>query len=446
VGVEAPTPPSARPDIVHSWRRSTLSGVEPRTKPQIDPTLDFDNDSRLLRSAIPVLEELGQEIAEAKLCVLLADREGRIVRSVIDDASLARRIENLGIVPGARFDEDTVGTSSLGTPLEVRRGVVVNGPEHFLEGLRHLSCYGSPILHPATGRVEGILDMTVEGERADPLFIPFIDRAVREIERRLLDGSKVSQQRLVAAFQDTAAPPHAAMAAIGMDMLLHNNVAANLLNSTDYVLLREIAAELHPGERRTISIELACGEPAQVAAESIPGSEGGAIFVVVPLLPNAVPVPRGSHVNVAQSRFSIEISEAARMGGPVAVCGEPGSGRSAVAREVAGAAAAWLDASEVTQLGETAWVQRLLEVARTTAVAIVVEHVEALPEAAIPALTALVESDGGPRVVLTSRPLDDLPLVVAALVARCPGRIDIPPPSSAPARAWLDCASDARET
>ncbi|AEV73571.1 transcriptional activator of acetoin/glycerol metabolism [Mycolicibacterium rhodesiae NBB3] len=424
--VAAATPPSARPDIVMSWRRSTLSGLEPTMSPQIDLTLDLDDDSRLLRSATPVLEELGQEIAGAGLCLVLADRDGRIVRSVIDDSLFARRVEDLGIVTGARFAEDAVGTTSLGTPLEVRRGVVVNGPEHFLEQLRRLSCYGSPIVHPATGRVEGILDMTVEHERADPLFIPFVDRAVRQIEHRLLDGSKVSQQRLVAAFQNALSPPHAALAAIGMDMLLHDNVAANLLSSTDYVLLREIAAELRPGERRMINIELACGEPAQVAAESIPASEGGAIFVVVPLLPNAAPIPRGRHVSAAQSRLSIEISEVARIGEPVAVCGEPGSGRSTVAHEIAGTAAACLDVSDITQMGEAHWMRRLTEAA-STASAIVVEHIDSLPESMIPALTRLVETNSRPRLILTSRPLEDLPLTVAALVGRCPGRIDIPP-------------------
>ncbi|QNJ96518.1 transcriptional regulator (plasmid) [Mycolicibacterium fluoranthenivorans] len=425
--VEAAIPPSTRPDIVMSWRRSTLSGVDPGMSPRIDVTLDFDHDSRLLRSAMPVLEELGQEITGAGLCLLLADRDGRVVRSVIDNSLFARRIEDLGIVSGARFAEDSVGTSSLGTPLETRRGVVVNGPEHYLERLRRLSCYGSPIIHPATGRVEGILDMTVEDERADPLFIPFVDRAVREIERRLFVGSKVSQQRLVAAFQDTVAPSHAAVAAIGMDMLLHNNVAANLLGSTDYVLLREIASELRPGERRTINVELACGEPAQVTAESIPASEGGAIFVVVPQLPDAGPVPRGAHVRAAPPRLSVEISEAATLGGPVAVCGEAGSGRSTVAHEVAGVAAVWLDACEILQLGETRWVKRLTEVASTAASAIVVEHVDSLPESTVPALTRLLEDGDGPRLILTSRPLEDLPPAVAALVARCPGRIEIPP-------------------
>lgn len=420
-------PPTSRPDIVMSWRRSALSGVSPDKPPQLDLAPDVDGDSPLLRSAMPVLEELGAEIADTGLCLLLTDRDGRIVRSVIDNTALARRIEGLGVVAGARFSEDAVGTTSLGTPLEVRHGVVVNAAEHYLESLRRLSCYGSPIIHPATGRVEGVLDMTIEDERADPLFVPFIDRAVRDIERRLLDGSRVSQQRLVAAFQDTVAPPHAALVAMGTDMLLHNNAAANLLSSTDYVVLGEIVSEMRPGERRTITIELACGESARVNAQSVAGSEGGAIFVVHPTLATANPVPRGSHVDAAVPRLRAEISRLARASGAVAVCGEPGSGRSTVADEIAGAAAVRLDVCDLIRVGEREWLTRLAEAANASPPAIVVEHLESLPESMVPAVTPLVDRDSGPRLVLTSRPVDDLAAGIAAVVARCPGRIDIPP-------------------
>jgi transcriptional regulator of acetoin/glycerol metabolism len=408
-----------------------LSGVQPHLCLPVDLADDIDGESRLLRSAAPVLEEIGDEIAGTGLIVLLADREGRVVRRVLDNSQVERRIDDFGIAMGARFSEDAVGTSSLGTPLEVRHGVAVNGAEHYLERLRGLSCYGAPIIHPATGRVEGALDMTVEADTVDPLFTPFVDRAVRDIERRLLDGSKVSQQRLVAAFQDVAPHSRAAVAAVGVDMLLHNAAAANLLSSNDYVVLREIAAELRPGGHRVIDIELACGEPARVEAQSICGSEGGAVFVVRPVLPSASPVPRGVLVGAAAARLAAEITEIAeiaRSRGAVAVCGEAGSGRSTAAREIAGTRpTVWLDASHVAVEGRAQWLRRLTNVSDDTSTAVVVEHVESLPEPILPVVTRFVDGHLGPRIILTSRPVADLPPAVAAVVARCPSRLDIPP-------------------
>lgn len=432
-GVKAVLPDSndvsqMRPEIAMSWRRSRLSGVAPHQSLPVDFADGIDGDSRLLRSAEPVLEQLGDEIAGTGLIVLLADRDGRIVRRVFDDSRAERRIDGFGIATGARFSEDAVGTTSLGTPLEVRHGVAVNGTEHYLERLRHLSCYGAPIIHPATGRVEGALDMTVEADTADPLFTPFVDRAVRDIERRLLAGSRVSQQRLVAAFQDFAPHSHAAVAAVGVDMQLHNTAAANMLSSNDYVALREISAELRPGERRVIDIELACGEPARVEAQSICGTEGGAVFVVRPVLPSASPVPRGSLVGTVAAHLGTEVAEIARSRGAVAVCGEAGSGRSTAARQIAGTRRIlWLDASQIAVEGTARWLRRLTDARNDTSAAVVVEHVESLPEPILPAVARLVDGDLGPRIILTSRPMADVPPIVAAVLARCPGRLDIRP-------------------
>ncbi|MDJ0113615.1 Fis family transcriptional regulator, partial [Rhodococcus erythropolis] len=126
------------------------------------------------------------------------------------------------VVNGSRFGEEHAGTNALGTPLEVGRSVVIHGDEHFLDSLKGLSCYGQPILHPVTRRVEGILDMTGVVSQANPLFAPFLARAAADIEKRLLEGSKASEQRLVDAFQRVSHQRHIAVAAIGDDILLSN--------------------------------------------------------------------------------------------------------------------------------------------------------------------------------------------------------------------------------
>jgi transcriptional regulator of acetoin/glycerol metabolism len=416
-----------RPEIEVSWRRSVLSGVRPSLSLPVDLIDDFDDDSRLLRSAQPVLEELGVQIAGTGLCVLLADRDGRVVRRVFDSPVVERRIDQAGIANGARFSEDTVGTSSVGTPLEIRRGVVVNGADHYIECLRRFSCYGRPIIHPPTGRTEGVLDMTIEASTVNPLFVPFVDRAVRDIEHRLLDGSKVSQQRLIAAFQDIAPQHHAAVAAVGVDMLLHNNAALNLLGPTDYAVLREIAAEMRPGESRIRALELASGVPVRIEAESISGSEGGAVFVVRPVNRSTPVIRRGRSGNTVAG-VDAEVAALARATGAVAVCGEPGSGRTTAARDIVGTARAqWLDAACFAVEDQRLWLEWLTAAGGGDAEMLVVEHVEALPVALVPVLCQLVDAGGLPRPIVTSCPVNDLPPAVAALIARCPGRLDIPP-------------------
>lgn len=100
-------PSPSRPEIALSWRRSALSGIQPDSSVSIN-VAEFDDDSRLLRSAAPVLEELGESISATELCVALANRDGQVVRRVFGDPTVVGRFENYGLVTGALFSEDIV--------------------------------------------------------------------------------------------------------------------------------------------------------------------------------------------------------------------------------------------------------------------------------------------------------------------------------------------------
>ncbi|AQA22830.1 fis family transcriptional regulator [Rhodococcus sp. MTM3W5.2] len=288
-----------RPEIALSWKRSALSGVGPGDGFDADPATDLDLSSRLLRAARPILDEVAIQIAGTGLCLLLADRDCRIVARVFDNHQVERKMEKLGAVIGSRFGEDTAGTNAIGTPVEVRRGIVINGEEHYLERLKGLSCYGHPILHPVTHRVEGILDMTCIAPQVNSLFAPFLQRAAADIERRLLEGSRASEQRLVDAFQRVSPQRHVAVAAIGEDILLSNRTALDLLDVADHAALRGLAADLLPDQSRTVNLELASGQLAKVQADRIAGTNGAHCFWSSRCIDHtyrsgAVPTVRGS--------------------------------------------------------------------------------------------------------------------------------------------------------
>ncbi|UQX12705.1 hypothetical protein [Candidatus Mycobacterium methanotrophicum] len=274
-------PEGMRPEIALSWRRSMLSGLKPDAPLNPEPA-DFENDSPLLRSARPVLDEMADEIAGTGVSVLLTDRDCRLVRRVVDGSQVRRRMDRLGFLDGSQFSEDVVGTSGLGTPAEVRQSIMVNGAEHYAEQFKSLSCYGHPIFHPATGRFEGILDLTVEAPEVNPLVVPFINRAVHDVEHRLVVGSRASQERLVNAFEDIPPQPEVAVAAVGADTLLSNQLAVDLLDPSDHAKLRQIAADLRPGQVRMVDIELSSGEPVCVEAKSVAGADGGTVFLIRP--------------------------------------------------------------------------------------------------------------------------------------------------------------------
>jgi sigma-54 dependent transcriptional regulator, acetoin dehydrogenase operon transcriptional activator AcoR len=235
----AETVPS-RPDIAASWRRASLAGVEHNGRyPRLVPC-DIDRQSSLLVGAGPVLEQLEASLTGTGYSTILGDRECRIVRRWFDDPRTREGFDALNIREGASLLENTIGTNALGTVFETRRPVVIHGAEHFAEPLRPFSCYGHPIRHPLTRRIEGVLDISAMVETASPLLTPIIDRAVRDIEQRLLDGSRISEQGLLAAFQAASGRKHAVLA-IGEDIVMCNQAASDLLSPSDIALLRVLA-------------------------------------------------------------------------------------------------------------------------------------------------------------------------------------------------------------
>lgn len=410
-----------RPDIALSWQRSRLCGVDPGADLDADPHVEVDSAGRLLHAARPILDELAAQLSGTGLAVLLADGDGRIVSRVFDGRATARWFERAGVVVGSLLGEDRAGTNALGTPLELKRPIVINGREHYLERFKDMSCYGQPIIHPVTRRVEGVLDLTARGAEANPLFAPLVARAVADIEARLLAGRRAAQQRLIDAFQRAPAQRNIAVAAIGGDVVLANPAAMDLFDQADHHTLRELASDLRPGATRRIGLELSSGERAIVEADGIPGTDGGALFVV--RLGSAQPVPRTR--TRAGDRLRDRLRAVAAGQGAVVVAGEPGTGRSTVIGELfADAEAVRVDAADLSEQGAAECLRAACE---SRPAFLVIDDVDRLAPEAVDVVADLVRTAHMPRVVLSSGPgVADTP-ELSALLAACPHRVNLPP-------------------
>ena len=117
-----------------------------------------------MQAAAPVLKELSEQFEGFEVGALLADRSATLVAGCFGTAALKREMDRLGAIPGVKFSEEHSGTNAIATPFETRTGLFVAKGEHFLASMGHYFCYGIPILHPMTQRVEGVLDvMTARG-------------------------------------------------------------------------------------------------------------------------------------------------------------------------------------------------------------------------------------------------------------------------------------------
>lgn len=311
-----------REDIAQSWRRVAMSGLDPCA--EFDTGIhDVDPRSSLLMGATPVLEDLEEHLRGSNFSTLLVDRDCRVVRRWFDDPRLGSGLDSLKVTVGASLLEETIGTNALGTVMVTRQGISINGREHFAQALQGFSCYGHPIRHPLTKRIEGVLDITTIAEQTSPLLPPLVSRAVHDIEQRLLDGSRTSEKSLLQAFQGAAGLRRRAILAIGEDIVLSNHAANDLLSPGDIALLRALAEETHR-EEQTLELTLESGDAVSIEISRVGGARRGALLRVDRV--------SGDRARAVQSRTRTQLT---KVGAPRLVTGVPGTGRTTRARELA---------------------------------------------------------------------------------------------------------------
>ncbi|MFE5909310.1 sigma-54-dependent Fis family transcriptional regulator [Streptomyces wedmorensis] len=425
-----------RPQISQSWRRSLLSGLRPDASLDLTPRDDFDRRGRLHIAAAPVLDQVAQELHGTGFGVLLADCRARIVARRFGDTSLESAFDRAGVVVGSQFLEETTGTNSIATVFELRRGVTVLGEEHYIESLKTFSCYGHPLISRMTGRLEGVLDISCPAELSNPLLAPFLTRAAREIEQRLLHGAREAEQRLLSAYQNASIGGRRTVAALSEGVVMASAAAMELLSPSDHAVLRGIAGEL-PSRGRSArrEVELSSGRTVVVDFRPVPGT-GGVLVEIHDPAEHRMPVPRGQRGKAAATvgeTKDFDRYRAARR--PVLICGEPGSGRTSTATALTeGHVVRRLDAVELVRTGTTDLTARIAA-DDDGADVVLIEDVQLLPPELVTQAARLLRSrdsgdgpaDTGPWTVLTSAPVPRLPSEHAALAARCLTRIELPP-------------------
>ena len=411
-----------RPEIELAWHRAKLSGLDPGMDVRETAISDVEKRSSLSIAAGPVLDEMVDELADTRFSILLADRTSRIIDRRVNNRASGVALDRVLAVPGFQYLEELSGTNSLATTFELRRPISVTGEEHFLEALRCFCCYGAPIIHPVTHRLEGVIDISGPVADATTLLGPYLMRATRGIEQRLLEGSRVAEKQLLAEFQAHGSRRHAVLA-LGEDMVLANTAAVDLVKGADHVALRAIAADLSTHSPYECSLMLTSGTEVSVRGRLIAGTLGGALFEIVETPGAGTSRPSGARParTVAVTSDELSTQEQART---ILVTGEPGTGRTTTARTLGGAECAVFDAAD-SIVDEEKW---FLDV-RSALLGdkpVVIDNVDALNSRLAGLLTSPVRISRNP-VVLTGAPLSALDDPQRALTSLALTRHDLQP-------------------
>ena len=161
---EALRVPLSAPWIERSWQRCLDSGHSPRERlafdglpPQALQRVQESNQS-LVQAARPVMERLGQAIANTRYFAILTNAQGIVVdvNGPIDRSD--RRADVIARI-GVNLSEAHVGTTAIGAALFEGQAVWLHRGEHFFEDNAAYSCAGAPLFGP-DGHCVGMLDLT----------------------------------------------------------------------------------------------------------------------------------------------------------------------------------------------------------------------------------------------------------------------------------------------
>ncbi|HEY6408966.1 MAG TPA: GAF domain-containing protein, partial [Ktedonobacteraceae bacterium] len=191
--------------ILESWRRCQALQVNPaRRFAPLAIAREFqlyqlrEASEPLIRAARSVLAWLTDFLADSGYVVVLSDAKGRLLH-VTGDAGIIRRLEHIDFIPGGNWSEAAAGTNAIGTALADGHIVQLMAAEHYCDGWQDLTCTATPIRHPFTGEVMGVLDVTGDYRLIRSFLTNSLAAAALEIQqemRTLLTATSTSSREL----------------------------------------------------------------------------------------------------------------------------------------------------------------------------------------------------------------------------------------------------------
>ena len=424
---ESPAPESVRDTILASWRRSQdLHVAADKIEMSFEP--DVQLDTRLSRSALPVLRTLGQQLQGQSVSVILTDASGLVLTRITGDRALESHLDQVLLAPGFSYAEKFVGTNGIGTALEMGGPAHVFGHEHYAEHLEDLACAGVPILHPITGRLVGAVDFTCWRRDAGALLLTLAKTTAEQIRQSLLADAGSSELGLFREYLRTCGRGAGIVFALNNDVVMLNDFARTVIDPVDQAALLARASEtLTNGRPSSVVVNLPSGQTARMYSRPVDTGDLPAGIVAHVKLDPPAPRPRNSSREVRLPLPGIvgtgppwlkaceEVERAFRSGEWLAVEGEPGVGKLAVLtavqlrRQPVGRLVV-LDAFD--DADDSKWMASVRRAASGDADSLVVRHVDSLDARRLRALSSALE----PAHV--TKP--DRPLWVAVTLAHGP--------------------------
>jgi hypothetical protein len=383
------------------------------------------------------LDQLQHELAHLGVAVLLSNRSGRIVARRVDSSRQRDRLDDSYAAEGFNYSEETVGTNGLGTSLEEKQAVFVQGAEHFNDVLHGFACTGVPIPSPRGGTVAGSLSLASAADSSNEMMLSLTKLAAHQISQALRDIVFARERVLAAAYARRCGVNSGPSMLLTGDSVLSDTALLPLLNPTDHVALWELVCQ-HKWTDSPAYFEVSlAGSPVVVEVHRMDDSDGSAYLLEFPPEARKQPANRVVSSRATSSTaevhpdpdISMRVLAAAVKAEVVALSGKPGSGRLHTSSRVALAnnkETLTLDATAFGLGAQCDWATRA-DAAVRDGQYVVIRHFERLPDEAFPVIDALARAGGGGHgMTIANVDRTRAPGEVLALLDRLAVTIELP--------------------
>jgi transcriptional regulator of acetoin/glycerol metabolism len=404
-----------RPEILASWRRSLSCVVDPIA---VEPECVhlFDANSRLTAAAVPVIDKAYEMVEPGTAALVLTDGEGTVVRRWHAGGRSGLVLGEPYSQPGHSLAEASVGTNAVGIVRETERSIVLGGPEHFSESFLPLVCAGSPIFHPITSKLIGILDVTCARTEAHAVLLPWITGLAADVQREFLQQASRNDRLLLQEYiRASRGPGQVPVICLNDRTIIATPPAARMVNGIQQAFLWEQAARaISRAQDETFELPLDDGASVTLHCHPILNA-GETVGALVRLLDRRGPAPRSGPLSPAGARTGArsvawrhgceEFARGAELGVPLLLRGEPGAGKVTLARAGLAGEVSLVDAAAVGTEDFRTWLIALqARLEGDTGAPLVLRHLNALDPPQRRSVIGLIErreSLGGPPLIVT---------------------------------------------
>ncbi|MFB6465522.1 sigma-54-dependent Fis family transcriptional regulator [Cytobacillus sp. Hz8] len=187
--------------ILESWYRCKMENVDPYLNKGLHLLAKEDLEKKrvknalLLEAATPYIERLEQSVKDSGMMSLLVDPDGYVL-SLTGNENTLLEASRINFIEGARWTEKEVGTNAIGTALQTKEPVNINGAEHYSVASHRWSCSATPI-YQENGQLIGVIDISCPVENSHPSMLGIVSSIAYAIEKDIRSRFYQNEQSLI---------------------------------------------------------------------------------------------------------------------------------------------------------------------------------------------------------------------------------------------------------